>query len=234
MPDAGGRARSRGDTTTCPTCRTRCARCGGFRGSAARRRRPAAPCAPPVPGRIGRPSCRSTASTSTACSCRTCRMRCTRPTSPRRCVRRHGLEPFPTLPFFAPERAVVITGRPDSDRERTQAWLTRWGHGALPLECRPGAPAAQSRCGRALQGRDGDALGLHALRRKRRRTGAARRGARAASGGELVVGDRRARLADRRGGAAALTESSNDASVNDDSTPAVRGGPKWRSRHATW
>ncbi len=51
--------------------------------------------------------------------------------------RRHGLEPFATLPFFAPERAVVITGRPDSDRERTQAWLTRWGHGALPLECRP-------------------------------------------------------------------------------------------------
>ena len=52
-------------------------------------------------------------------------------------LRRHGLEPFPTLPFFAPERAVVITGRPDSDRERTQAWLARWGHGALPLECRP-------------------------------------------------------------------------------------------------
>ena len=52
-------------------------------------------------------------------------------------LRRHGLEPFPTLPFFSPERAVVITGRPDSDRERTQAWLARWGHGALPLECRP-------------------------------------------------------------------------------------------------
>jgi hypothetical protein len=52
-------------------------------------------------------------------------------------LRRHGLEPFTTLPFFAPERAVVITGRPDSDRERTQAWLARWGHGVLPLECRP-------------------------------------------------------------------------------------------------
>ena len=50
---------------------------------------------------------------------------------------RHGLEPFATLPYFAPDRAVVITGRPDEDRERTQAWLTRWGHGALPLECRP-------------------------------------------------------------------------------------------------
>jgi hypoxanthine phosphoribosyltransferase len=52
-------------------------------------------------------------------------------------MRRHGLEPFPTLPFFSPERAVVITGRPDADRECTQAWLERWGHGALPLECRP-------------------------------------------------------------------------------------------------
>jgi adenine/guanine phosphoribosyltransferase-like PRPP-binding protein len=52
-------------------------------------------------------------------------------------ARRHALEPFAQLPFFAPDRAVVITGRPDSDRERTQAWLARWGHGALPLECRP-------------------------------------------------------------------------------------------------
>jgi hypoxanthine phosphoribosyltransferase len=52
-------------------------------------------------------------------------------------ARRHALEPFASLPHFAPERAVVITGRPDSDRERTCAWLARWGHGALPLECRP-------------------------------------------------------------------------------------------------
>ncbi len=52
-------------------------------------------------------------------------------------LRRHGLEPFPTLPFFSSDRAVVITGRPDEDRERTQAWLARWGHGDLPLECRP-------------------------------------------------------------------------------------------------
>jgi hypoxanthine phosphoribosyltransferase len=51
--------------------------------------------------------------------------------------RRHGLTPFHTLPFFAPERAVVITGRPDSDSERTREWLARWGHGTLPLECRP-------------------------------------------------------------------------------------------------
>jgi hypoxanthine phosphoribosyltransferase len=52
-------------------------------------------------------------------------------------ARRHALEPFASLPYFAPERAVVITGRPDSDRERTCAWLARWGHGTLPLECRP-------------------------------------------------------------------------------------------------
>jgi len=51
--------------------------------------------------------------------------------------RRHALEPFPALPFFSPERAVVITGRPDSDRARTAAWLARWGHGEMPLECRP-------------------------------------------------------------------------------------------------
>lgn len=51
--------------------------------------------------------------------------------------RRHGLEPFAVLPYFTAEHAVVITGRPDSDRDRTQAWLARWGHGALPLECRP-------------------------------------------------------------------------------------------------
>lgn len=52
-------------------------------------------------------------------------------------VQRHGLEAFATLPYFAADRAVVITGRPEADRERTQAWLARWSHGALPLECRP-------------------------------------------------------------------------------------------------
>jgi hypoxanthine phosphoribosyltransferase len=52
-------------------------------------------------------------------------------------LQRHALEPFPGLPFFAPDRAVVITGRGDDDRERTLTWLARWGHGALPLECRP-------------------------------------------------------------------------------------------------
>ena len=52
-------------------------------------------------------------------------------------MRRHGLEPFRTLPYFSPERAVVITGRPELDRGRTAAWLARWGHSLLPLECRP-------------------------------------------------------------------------------------------------
>ena len=59
------------------------------------------------------------------------------PTSPRRCCSGTGWSRSPPCPSSPPERAVVITGRPDEDRERTQAWLARWGHGALPLECRP-------------------------------------------------------------------------------------------------
>jgi hypoxanthine phosphoribosyltransferase len=51
--------------------------------------------------------------------------------------RRHALEPFAVLPSFSPERAVVITGRPESDRPQTEAWLARWGFDALKLECRP-------------------------------------------------------------------------------------------------
>jgi hypoxanthine phosphoribosyltransferase len=51
--------------------------------------------------------------------------------------RRHALEPFAALPPFSPERAVVITGRPESDRTQTKAWLARWGFEALKLECRP-------------------------------------------------------------------------------------------------
>jgi hypoxanthine phosphoribosyltransferase len=51
--------------------------------------------------------------------------------------RRHALEPLPALPPFPPERAVVITGRPESDRSLTEAWLARWGFHALKLECRP-------------------------------------------------------------------------------------------------
>jgi hypoxanthine phosphoribosyltransferase len=54
---------------------------------------------------------------------------------------RAALDPLPHLPFFDPARAVVITGRPESDRDATAAWLARCGHGALTLECRPEAIA---------------------------------------------------------------------------------------------
>lgn len=50
---------------------------------------------------------------------------------------RQTLEPFATLPPFARDRAVIITGRPEMDRARTRAWLSRWGYDDLPLECRP-------------------------------------------------------------------------------------------------
>lgn len=44
---------------------------------------------------------------------------------------------FAALPAFAGDRAVVITSRPETDREQSRAWLARCGHGELPLECRP-------------------------------------------------------------------------------------------------
>lgn len=52
-------------------------------------------------------------------------------------ARRRTLPPHPRLPHFAPDRAVVITGRPASDHADTAAWLAACGHGALPVECRP-------------------------------------------------------------------------------------------------
>jgi hypoxanthine phosphoribosyltransferase len=51
--------------------------------------------------------------------------------------RRHALEPLAVLPPFSPERAVIITGRPEIDRPHTEAWLARWGFRGLKLECRP-------------------------------------------------------------------------------------------------
>jgi hypoxanthine phosphoribosyltransferase len=51
--------------------------------------------------------------------------------------RRKSLVPFAVLPPFSPERAVVITGRPECDRPQTEAWLARWGFRSLKLECRP-------------------------------------------------------------------------------------------------
>lgn len=56
-------------------------------------------------------------------------------------ARRHALAPFAQLPRFDPARAVVITGRPDCDRDQTLAWLVRHGHAALPLEHRPASVA---------------------------------------------------------------------------------------------
>jgi hypothetical protein len=50
---------------------------------------------------------------------------------------RQALAPFPRLPPFARDRAVIITGRPEIDRDRTRDWLSRWDFGDLPLECRP-------------------------------------------------------------------------------------------------
>jgi len=43
-------------------------------------------------------------------------------------------DPLAALPFFAPERALVIGGRA---RAEAEALLRRWGHDSLPLECRP-------------------------------------------------------------------------------------------------
>ncbi|MBV8121163.1 MAG: phosphoribosyltransferase [Alphaproteobacteria bacterium] len=51
--------------------------------------------------------------------------------------KRQALAPFAVLPPFSPERAVVITGRPECDRGDTETWLARWGFQGLKLECRP-------------------------------------------------------------------------------------------------
>jgi hypoxanthine phosphoribosyltransferase len=56
--------------------------------------------------------------------------------------RRHALEPCAVLPPFSPDRAVVISGRPESDRPHTEAWLARWGFDTLKLECRPNEVSA--------------------------------------------------------------------------------------------
>ncbi|HUB48874.1 MAG TPA: phosphoribosyltransferase [Acetobacteraceae bacterium] len=51
--------------------------------------------------------------------------------------RRQAIAPYAALPPFSPDRAVVITGRPETDRAQTKAWLTQWGYRDLILECRP-------------------------------------------------------------------------------------------------
>ena len=50
---------------------------------------------------------------------------------------RDALPPFTKLPVFAPDRATIITGRPEFDRSRTQTWLERHNFGHLPLQMRP-------------------------------------------------------------------------------------------------
>ena len=56
-------------------------------------------------------------------------------------ARRQDLAPFARLPDFAPARAVVITGRPESDAAITRNWLTRHGHGGLEVQMRPAGVA---------------------------------------------------------------------------------------------
>jgi hypoxanthine phosphoribosyltransferase len=41
-----------------------------------------------------------------------------------------------SLPFFGPDRAILITGRQESERARTKSLLCRYGI-SMPLECRP-------------------------------------------------------------------------------------------------
>lgn len=57
--------------------------------------------------------------------------------------RRRVLPPFACLPPFVAERAVIITGRPESDRAETLAWLAEHGYHSLQLECRPAGVAAE-------------------------------------------------------------------------------------------
>lgn len=51
---------------------------------------------------------------------------------------RQALEPFATVPNFVPDRTVVITARTEAERDETKAWVERWLHAPIPVECRPG------------------------------------------------------------------------------------------------
>lgn len=50
---------------------------------------------------------------------------------------RHKNLPYARLQHIDPARAVVITGRPETERALTQEWLAAEGHDALLLVCRP-------------------------------------------------------------------------------------------------
>ncbi|MBV9252013.1 MAG: phosphoribosyltransferase [Acetobacteraceae bacterium] len=55
--------------------------------------------------------------------------------------RRHSLTSFAPLPAFDAMRAVVITARPEPDRDRTETWLARCGHHGVSVQCRPDSVA---------------------------------------------------------------------------------------------
>lgn len=57
---------------------------------------------------------------------------------------RDQLEPFKQLPAFGQVKAI-ITGRPEMDRLRTQAWLSKHGHGEMPMIMRDTRLYDQSR-----------------------------------------------------------------------------------------
>jgi hypothetical protein len=42
---------------------------------------------------------------------------------------RDSLSPLSPLPHFDPQRAIIITGRPEHDRPRSEAWLAKHGFG---------------------------------------------------------------------------------------------------------
>ncbi len=53
-------------------------------------------------------------------------------------------DPLARLPLFAPDRAVIVTARPEQERPSAAAWLVRWGYAQLGLECRPDGIAADA------------------------------------------------------------------------------------------
>ena len=95
----------------------------------------------------------------TACSCRTCRTPDYAADLAKPCVAATRWTRFPSCPRFAPERAVVITARPEMDRVPTEAWLARWAtQGCAWCAARRKCRTTSHRL--PLQGRGGNALGL--------------------------------------------------------------------------
>jgi len=59
-------------------------------------------------------------------------------------LRRNLADPLAALPFFAPGRAVVVASLSERAGAEAAAWLGRWGHAGLPLECRAEAAPADA------------------------------------------------------------------------------------------